>query len=286
MRSSSRGSAWLLALAALLVWACTSAAGRDGRAAPRIVVRGSDTMVMLAQRWAEAYAAEEGVVVEVSGGGSGTGIAALANGTADVATASRLMTDDERTRIEAARGAVVEQVVALDAVAIYVHEDNPVDAIRLRDVAAIYRGHTTRWSALGGVDRPIAVYSRENSSGTYAFFKERVLEWHDLAPEVQSLPGTAAVVRAVARDPHALGYGGIATASGVRAVPILGDDGVLSRPTREETMAGAYPLARPLYVYYVSAAAGGPAGRFVDWVTSWAGQRLVEQAGFFPVGGA
>lgn len=285
MRSASSRPALLLLLMALLGWACTSAAGREGSDAVRIVVRGSDTMVTLAQRWAEVYGDAHGIVVEVSGGGSGTGIAALANGTADVATASRRMTEEERAHIERDRGPLEERVVAIDAVVIYVNEDNPLGAVSLAEVAAIYRGRTTRWGELGGDDEPIAAYSRENSSGTYAFFKEHVLGWHDLAPHVQCLPGTAAVVRAVASDRHAMGYGGLATASGVRILPLRLADDTLSQPTREAVRAGAYPLARPLYVY-VLAAAPDAVRWFVDWTTSSDAQGLTERAGFFPTGDA
>jgi phosphate transport system substrate-binding protein len=285
VRSAARGPSWLLALVALTAVACAGTGDRETSREARVIVRGSDTMVMLAERWAEAYDAEAGVVVEVSGGGSGTGIAALGNGTTDVATASRRMTEDERVHIERERGEVVECVVALDAVAIYVHEDNPIAAVSLPEIAAIYRGRITRWSELGGDDAAIAAYSRENSSGTYAFFKEQVLEWHDLAAPVQSLPGTAAVIRAVARDRHAIGYGGIASASGARVVPLRGDDGTLAHPTFDEAMAGRYPLTRPLYVYVL--ADGSDAARgLVAWVLSPAAQQLVEHAGFFPVGGA
>lgn len=285
MRSAPSRSTWLLLLVMLLGWACASVAGRDGADEARIVVRGSDTMVALAQRWAEVYGDAHGVVVEVSGGGSGTGIAALANGTADVATASRRMTDEERAHIERDRGPLEERVVALDAVVIYVNEDNPLASASLAEVAAIYRGRATRWRELGGDDEPIAAYSRENSSGTYTFFKEHVLGWHDLAAHVQCLPGTAAVVRAVASDRHAMGYGGAATASGVRIVPLRLADGTLSHPTGEAVRAGAYPLARPLYVY-VLATAPDPVRRFVDWTTSAAAQDLSERAGFFPTGDA
>lgn len=261
--------------------ACAGGTTRDA-AAGRIVVRGSDTMITLAERWAETYASATGIAVEVSGGGSGTGIAALANGTTDIATASRRMTPAERARIEHDRGPILERIVALDAVAIYVHLENPIPAMSLDEVARVYRGQTTRWRDLGGDDATIATYSRENSSGTYSFFKEEVLAWHDFAPATQCLPGTAAVVRAVARDRHAIGYGGIATSSAVRPMPIRAADGTLSRPTREEATSGRYPLARPLYVY-LRAGAARPIG-FVDWMLGADAQGLAEQAGFFPPG--
>lgn len=260
----------------------TLAAGCSGRSADarRVVVRGSDTMVVVAQRWAEVYSKRPGGSrIEVSGGGSGTGIAALTNGTADIATASRAITASERALLERS-GGVVEHVVALDAVAIYVNVESPVMELSIDEVRRIYHGDIDRWAELRGADRPVARYSRENSSGTYAFFKERVLGGADFASDTQCLPGTAAVVRAVARDPHAIGYGGIARASGVRALAIREASGVVSRPIKQDAVSGRYPLSRPLYVYLRSAATAD-AKAFVAWLEEAEARSLAEEGGFF-----
>jgi hypothetical protein len=181
-------------------------------------VKGSDTMVILAQHWAEGFmASHEGVQVQVTGGGSGTGIAALLGGTADIASASRPMNDRERATLSRERHAEArESRVALDALAVYVHDQNPVTSLTMEQLASIYRGQVTRWSEVGGPDRPIVLYSRENNSGTYTYFKEHVLGNQDFALTAQTLPGTAAVINAVSRDPNGIGYGGIGYAEGVR----------------------------------------------------------------------
>ncbi|HVK69678.1 MAG TPA: PstS family phosphate ABC transporter substrate-binding protein [Polyangium sp.] len=268
-------------MAALSLLACSGRYEREGGAGTRISVRGSDTLVVLMQRWAEAYTASRtDIVVEVSGGGTGTGIAALMNGTTDLAMASRPLAPEERARIESSGAELVEIPVALDAVAVYVHETNPLVSVTLDDLRGVFQGNLRRWSALGGVNRPIVLYSRESSSGTYAYFKERVLQKGDFAPEAQSLPGTAAVVQAVARDPMAIGYGGIARAHGVKVVLLRLDDGSLVPPSREAATTGRYPLTRPLFVYLV-APANPEAEAFAHWITGTEAQALAEEAGFF-----
>ncbi len=219
-------------------------------------------------------------VLQVSGGGSGTGFAALLNGTTDLANASRGITEEERERIARERGArPVEVTVAMDAIAIYVHEDNPIEALSLTDLEGLFRGRIRRWTELGGRDAPVVLYSRENNSGTYRFFKDEVLDRCDFAPEAQTLPGTAAIINAVSRDPFGVGYGGIGYAEGVRIVPIE-VDGAPVEPTSDNALSGRYPLARPLYTYAV----GPPEGLAADYLTfvvSDDGQALVEAQGFF-----
>jgi phosphate transport system substrate-binding protein len=247
-------------------------------------VKGSDTMVILAQRWAEGFmASHEGAQVQVSGGGSGTGIASLLGGTADIANASRPMNDRERASLSSDRHAEANETrVALDALAVYVHTDNAIASLTMEQLASIYRGQVTNWSAVGGPDRPIVLYSRENNSGTYAYFKEHVLGNQDFALTAQTLPGTAAVINAVSHDVSGIGYGGIGYAEGVRTVPIVGADGAPVDPTLENATSGRYPLSRFLFMY----TAGEPRGLaadFIGFVTSEEGQRLVEQAGFYPL---
>ncbi|MFO0710100.1 MAG: phosphate ABC transporter substrate-binding protein [Sandaracinus sp.] len=247
-------------------------------------VKGSDTMVILAQRWAEGFmASHEGAQIQVSGGGSGTGISALLAGTADVANASRPMNERERTTLSTDRHAEAHETrVALDALAIYVHRDNPVTSLTMEQLASIYRGQVTNWSAVGGPDRPIVLYSRENNSGTYAYFKEHVLANADFAITAQTLPGTAAVINAVSQDVGGIGYGGIGYAQGIRTVPIAGADGTPIEPTLENATSGRYPLSRFLFMY-TAGAPSGLAADFLSFVTSEDGQRLVEQAGFYPL---
>jgi phosphate transport system substrate-binding protein len=249
-----------------------------------VTVKGSDTMVILAQRWAEDYMKKNpGKKVQVTGGGSGTGIAALVNGTTEIATASRAIKDAETSKIRDRFNVLpAETVVARDGVALYVNASNPVAQLTLEQVKAIYLGDVTSWKEVGGPDAPIVLYSRENSSGTYVFFKEHVLGNGDFAAQAQTLPGTAAVVNAVAKEQHGVGYGGAAYAKGVKEVKIVGADGQAYLPTAENVKAGKYALSRPLFMY-TRGKPGGEAKQFIDFCLSPEGQGIVTQVGYFPV---
>jgi phosphate transport system substrate-binding protein len=237
-------------------------------------VKGSDTMVILAQRWAEAWMkANPAKKVQVTGGGSGTGIAALINGTTDVADASRALKAEEKARLPTA----VETVVARDGVAIYVNKANPVESLTVEQIRGIYLGDIKNWKEVGGKDAPIVIYSRENSSGTYVFVKEHVLKNEDFAVEAQTLPGTAAVVNAVSKEKNGIGYGGGAYAKGVKELKVEGVS-----PTKEAVLAGKYPLSRPLFVY-TKAAPAGEVKEYIDFCLSAAGQKIVTEVGYFPV---
>lgn len=270
----------------LLALAAAAALSAPGSArAATLTVKGSDTMVILAQRWAEAYMkGHPGRKVQVTGGGSGTGIAALLNGTTEIANASRAMKDAEKRQLQARyRVAAVETPVAKDGVAFYVNAQNPVDTLTVEQLRGIYLGDIRNWRQVGGPDAPIAIYSRENSSGTYVFVKEEVLKGDDFAPEAQTLPGTAAVVNAVAKERHGIGYGGAAYAKGVKELkiaPKAGAPGVL--PTKVNVQRGTYPLSRELYMY-TRGAPQGDAKAFIDWILSPEGQALVEKVGYFPL---
>lgn len=279
--------------AVALVAACTDggrpAADRPGgppaQAGGSVTVKGSDTLVLLAQRVAERFmAANPGKMVQVTGGGSGTGIAALINGTTDVATASRAMKAAEKAELERRRGApAVETAVALDGIAVYVHASNPIESLTLDQIKRIFTGEVKNWKEVGGADAPILLYGRENNSGTYAFFKEEVLDDEDFAAETQSLPGTAAVVNAVANDPKAIGYGGIAWGKGIRTVPVrreAGDPAV--EPTMENVTAGTYPISRKLFLYTAGALAGDVKA-FIDFALSEEGQRIAADVGYYPL---
>ena len=192
-----------------------------------ITVKGSDTMVILGQRWAEEYMNKNpGISIQVTGGGSGTGIAALINGATDICESSRPMKEKEKQDIRARHGKEVKEIpVALDGLAIYVHRSNPIQSITRAQLKSIYRGRLSNWRELGWENAQIVTYSRENNSGTYVFFKEHILDNEDFAENVQTLPGTAAIVNAVANDRRSIGYGGIAYSSGIRAVPVVGKEG-------------------------------------------------------------
>lgn len=247
-------------------------------------VKGSDTLVILAQRWAEEYMKKNPAKkVQVTGGGSGVGIAALINGTTDIANASRSIKDDEKAKVRDRFNVLpVETAVAKDGVALYVHESNAVQQLTIKQLHDIYAGDVTNWKDLGGADAPIVLYSRENSSGTYVFFKENVLKGDDYASAAQTLPGTAAVVNAVAREKNGIGYGGAAYAKGVREVKVVGADGQGYTPSAENVATGKYPLSRSLFMY-TRGKPSGEAAEFIGFCLSPEGQAIVTKVGYFPV---
>jgi phosphate transport system substrate-binding protein len=242
-------------------------------------------MVILGQRWAESYmAAHPGMVIQVTGGGSGTGIAALINGTTDICQSSRPIKPEESEQVQQRFGNPVEEiVVAKDGLAVYVHESNGVGELTLEQIRDIYTGKTTDWRDLGGEPGRITVYGRENNSGTYVYFKEHVLKEADFAASVQTLPGTAAVVNAVAQDKTGIGYGGAAYAKGVKEIAVKTDaqtPGVL--PRLESIRDKSYPISRDLY-FYLRKKPEGAIKAFLDYVLSPEGQKLVTEVGYYPV---
>jgi len=265
------------AVALVAVMAGMSLAGKA------ITLKGSDTMLMLGQRWAEIYMQKNpGTVIQVTGGGSGVGIAALINGATNICQASRSMKDSEKQKLRDRYFSLGYEVpVAKDGVTLYLNEKNQISELTLDQIKDIYTGYTTNWSQLGGPDAKIIVYGRENSSGTYVFFREVALKNADYTSSMQSLPGTAAVVNAVAKDVYGIGYGGAAYAKGVKEVAIKTAKGSF-KPTTETVKSGQYPLARNLY-WYLQGKPSGEMKKLVDWVLSPEGQEIVKQVGYFTI---
>lgn len=250
-----------------------------------ITMKGSDTMVILGQRWAEKFMnANPGKIVMVTGGGSGTGIAALINGTTDICQSSRAMKQDEKLKLrDRFQTMGIEIPVAKDGLAVYVHQTNDVKELTLAQLCDIYRGTVTNWKQVGGKDATIILYGRENSSGTYSFFKDHVLGGRDFSARVQTLPGTSAVVNAVSKDPNGIGYGGAAYAKGVRDVAMKLDakcPAIL--PTAATVHDNSYALSRELF-FYLRKKPDGDTKKFVDWILSPDGQKLAVEVGYFPV---
>lgn len=278
----------------MFLFACTRGGGEQNSqkasettttSSSSVSVKGSDTMVILGQRWAEAFMKENaGVTVQVTGGGSGTGIAALVNGTTDICQSSRPMKDKEKADVKAKRGKdAVEKKVALDALAVYVNAKSPLQEISMPQLAKIYRGEVTNWKDVGGPDKKIVLYGRENNSGTYGYFKEHVLENKDFASQVQTLAGTSAVVSAVKGDELGIGYGGIAYSEGVRALKVKKDDKAAAiAPSLATAQDGSYPLSRFLF-FYTAGEPTGNAKKLSDWVTTPAGQKVIEEVGYYPL---
>ncbi len=250
----------------------------------KITVKGSDTLVILAQRWAEIYMkAHPETSIQVTGGGSGVGIAALINGTTDIANASRPIKSSEVEKLKARYNTLgVEIPCAKDGITIYLNEDNKVQELSIKQLSDIYQAKITNWKQVGGLDAPIKLYGRENSSGTYVYFKEEVVKG-DYAAACQTLPGTAAVVNAVKKDKNGIGYGGAAYASGVKHCKVKKDEksaGVL--PTAENIANNKYPISRYLYMYLKSRPTGDMK-KYIDWILSPEGQKVVVEVGYFPV---
>ncbi len=249
-----------------------------------ITIKGSDTLVRLGQRWAEEYMKHnEGVVIQVSGGGSGTGIAALLNGSTDICEASRDMKAKEYTQAEKVNVEPFRVSVALDGIAVFLNEGNSIKELTLAQLKGIYTGSITNWKEIGGNDSRIILYGRENNSGTYAFFKEHVLDKEDYSEYTQTLPGTAAVVNAVSKDKNGIGYGGLAWARGVKFAAVKKDDTAKAILPSDETVSnGMYPISRELYWFFN----GKPTGelqKLVNWALSEEGQKLAAEIDYVPL---
>ncbi len=240
-------------------------------------------MVILTQRWAEAFMKKyPDQKVQVTGGGSGTGIAALQNGTTDIATSSRPMKPAENDKIRAQTQApATETAVAKDGVTFYVNSKNGVSALTIEQLRAIYEGDITNWKQVGGKDETLVLYSRENSSGTYVFVKDHLLNGGDFAANAQTLAGTAAVVNAIAKEPRGIGYGGAAYAKGIKELKVqVGNDAVDA--SAENVKSGKYPLSRDLY-FYTRNKRSNDLQRFVDFCLSPEGQAIVTTVGYYPL---
>ncbi len=263
-------------------------------AAKNITVKGSDTMIILGQRWAERYMQQNSnVAIQVTGGGSGTGIAALINGTTDIANASRPIKEKEADKAKQAGYYPTEFKAAFDSLAVVVNSSNPVQALTLKQLMGIYTGKINNWNEVGGEDKPILRYCRESNSGTYVFFKEHVLKNQDYSADCQTMPGTSAVANAISKDPGGIGYGGAAYFSGqaqMRIVPVKKDDkSEAVNPIKpdgkldyEAAWSGRYPISRYLYMY-TGFKPKGDIKAYIDWILSPDGQKVVEEVGYIPL---
>jgi phosphate transport system substrate-binding protein len=277
-------------LSSFFLTSCASTQASSNSPTKSIENKGSDTIVNLALAWAERYQAEHADVrISVTGGGSGTGIAALINGTVDLANASRQIKDEE---IESARSRgvePVEHIIARDAIAVVVNSENPVSQLTLQQIADIYSGKITNWIEVGGEDRPIVKLSRETNSGTHVYFLETVLRLGDdknktlFSMNTLLLPSSEGIIAEVRHNPNAIGYDGLGyVPHDVKVIAIAkeaGGDYVL--PSIETVNDKSYPIARDLYTY----TNGEPAGivkEYLDWILSAEAQEIVAELGFVP----
>ncbi|MFZ2488568.1 MAG: phosphate ABC transporter substrate-binding protein [Anaerolineae bacterium] len=284
----------LLAVLLLLPTACSrpsASASSDGSGQRTIQNKGSDTMVNLALAWAETYRTEKPeVAIAVTGGGSGTGIAALINGTVDIANASREMKENE---VEEARANGIEPVehrVAIDALAVIVNLDNPVNQLTIDQLADIFTGRITNWKEVGGADAPIVLVSRETNSGTHVYFLEQVVRKGDsksediFAPQTLLMPSSVGITSEIQRNPRAIGYDGLGYVTEHEKMIAVAQDAnsPFVLPSVASGSDGSYPIARGLYMY----TAGEPAGAIADylsWIAGPEGQQIVADLGFVPL---
>lgn len=307
MRSSTLGAGrrafghrlWVLLVLGLLVVLPVTACGRPAQAGGSentggqnsIQNKGSDTLVNVALAWAEAYnELHPEISIAVTGGGSGTGIASLINGTVDIANASRQMKPEERQAALDNGIEPVEFVVAVDAIAVIVHPSNPVDKLTIQQLADIYTGKITNWKEVGGRDDPIVLLSRETNSGTHVYFLEEVVRKGSgddeaiFAPQTLLMPSSFGITSEIRRNPSAIGYDGLGYVTEHEKVLAVArdSDAPYIYPTVETGADGTYPIARPLYMY----TAGEPSGviaEYLDWIRGPEGQEIVAELGFVPL---
>lgn len=264
-----------------------------GDRAERVVIqnKGSDTVVNVAQAWAEAYGTvNPSVAIAVTGGGSGTGISAMINGTVDIANASRSMSEEEYEAARARGVDPVEHTVGFDALAVFLHPDNPISSFTFAQLADIYAegGAVESWSQLGVIvpgceSGEIIRVSRQNNSGTYAYFKEVVLSEREFKLGSRDMNGSSEVVDLVAHTPCAIGYSGLAYATPDVKMPCVSaeEGSACVTPSEATALDGTYPVARPLFMY----TAGQPQGavkEYMDWILSDVGQCIIQKAGYAP----
>ena len=252
-----------------------------------VSIKGSDTMLQLTNAWAEAYMeANPGLIVTVSGGGSGTGIASLINGTTDICMASRDIKDQEREDASAQGIEAEEHDVALDGIAVVVNPENPAESLSIAQLKSIFTGEVTNWKDINEFDAEIVLLSRESSSGTFAFFSERVLDKEDYSEDAMLLPSTTAIVDTTASSAGGIGYVGLgyveARADVIKVVSIV-DGGDPITPSVDSVKDGSYAIARPLHFYVNSAGSNPNVQLFLDFCMSAAGQAIVAKQGYVPV---
>lgn len=278
-----------LLLIGLLV-GCTASRSTDPTIPTEVIEnKGSDTLVNLALAWAEQYMQRApNLRISVTGGGSGTGIAAMINGTVDIANASRAMKEEERQAAQKNGINPVEFTVALDAIAIVVHPSNPVNQLTLAQISDIYIGRITNWREIGGEDRPIVLLSRESNSGTYVYFVENVVrlgQKSDLlfSPNTLLMPSSEGISTEIRQNPNAIGYDGLGYVTPDQKMLAIARDAnspyVL--PSMDTVNDGSYPISRPLFMY----TAGEPTGavrQYLDWILN-EGQALTLELGFVPL---
>jgi len=250
--------------------------------------KGSDTLLVLAQRWAEVYMSKHPEAeIAVSGGGSGTGIAALINKQIDMCDASRAMKDQEIADAKKNGVDPVEWKVAVDGISVILHPSNPIQTLTVTQLKAIYNGSYKNWENVGGKDAPIITYGRQSNSGTYVYWQEHILQNQKYRTDMQSLNGNADIADAVARDPNAIGYVGVAYAAArkgeVKIIPVQAKaDKPFYEPTAENIASGKYPISRFLFIYTNGVPTGG-VKEYLKFIIGDEGQKVTEEVEYIPL---
>jgi len=246
-------------------------------------IKGSDTVLPLAQKEAEVFGKKTGKSVTVIGGGSGVGIAALLEGTTDIAMSSRAMKFDEKVKFQESGKSLVTKIIAYDALAVVVNPANPISKLTRAQLEGIFTGKITNWKQVGGADLKIVPYSRETSSGTYEFFKEHVLLNKNYMNSILSMPATGAIIQSVSQTKGAIGYVGLAYLNkSVKALSVSFDGKTYVVPNEVTAKNKTYPVIRPLY-FYMDKKAEVKSKPLVDFILSAEGQKIVEQVGYVPL---
>ena len=249
--------------------------------AQNIRIKGSDTVLPLAQKLAETYNKAHNASVSVTGGGSGTGFSAMIDGTTDIASASRSIKMDEKLKMQDAGKKFKQVIIARDALSVIVNPTNKVKQLTREQLEGIFTGKISNWKELGGDDMKIVVYSRETSSGTYEFFKDHVMHNKNFASSVLNMPATGAVVQSVSQTKGAIGYIGMAyDTKSVNQLKVSYDQGkTYVEPTMATAKNGTYPIVRPLFLYY-DLAVESKVKPFIDFCLSAEGQAIAESVGY------
>ena len=247
-------------------------------------LKGSDTLLPLIQKEAENYMKKGKGSVSVTGGGSGVGIAALSEGSTDIAMASRKIKFDEKLKLQGQKKTPVEKIIAYDALAVIVNPSNKVSNLTREQLEEIFTGKITNWKQVGGADMKIVVYCRETSSGTYEFFKESVLKNKNYMAAALSMPATGAIIQSVSQTPGAIGYVGHAYVNGkIKTINVSYDGGKnYVSPTYQNAKSKKYPVVRPLLLYYTKDKEAA-VKRYINYIMSPEGHKTVKEIGYIDV---
>ena len=273
----------ILVLGLALIW------NTNAQAQEMLQIKGSDTLINLVQKLAEEYMAENpGAYIAVTGGGSGTGIAALINKKCDIANASRLMKSKEIAQASEGGVDVKRVVIAMDGLSVITNPGNPIDKLTLGEIGRIFRGEVTNWKEVGGNDVPITLYGRQSNSGTFVFFRDAVLKG-DYSQKMNRMNGNAQIVEGIKQDVSGIGYVGVGYVKDAAGLTILKvaakAGGTYASPLNsEDVKSGKYPISRPLN-QYINGSPEGAVKAFLEYEISVTGQRVVEEEGFFPIPG-